>query len=180
MTSPRAPLFVCHAIETTGLQSSAAVVEFGWAIVDPLKEATESFGIQTIRPPASLQWEPEAYRIHQSSGLVKECVDGGELRATIASATAARMSEGPRPKYDVWYQKDFSRKLLEDDFPGLFRYRSLDFHTLNVALEVFTGNEAERPAGHRALHKIIVMASVLRKLTGLFHLATLYPKDPSK
>lgn len=169
-------LITCIAVETTGLQSTAEIVEIGWSIFDSEREGTPA-GVHVIKPPASVQWERAAYETHEASGLVAELPGGTTIEDAFAQYWQARtekLQNRAGRMFTLLYSKDQARPVLEDTpFAKLLGWNALDYHTLNACLEVFTVNPRVEAGGKRALDKLLAMREALEKWRALFHLATI-------
>jgi hypothetical protein len=176
MTTP----FICVAVETTGLRSSAGIIEIGWAVVDVSKPTTEQLAIEPIKPPVGTQWETAAYQLHSELGIESE-----QRGIPLEQAWPACESALPAEFAVVLWSDRFMRDRLDRDIGWrklLARAKGnvLDFQTVNRLLATFTDNPIGRCERSRALDKLILMNETIRKWNVLFRFATMTPPEVGK
>lgn len=173
MTEPLT--FRLLACETTGTGPSAEVLEFGWALFAPSVEATPTrFGVSLVRPPDSFGWDGSTKARHESSGLAHEAwgPTAVPLRDAVASFVAASAPVHPGPV--VWHDLGVARRHFGEEHRELTpRWRAIDGHSLNAALDVWQPGNGYLPTERsRVACRLMVLARVVRAWEVFFRLGT--------
>lgn len=169
--------FLCMAFETTGVQSSAAIVEFGWILFRPERPDEGVGGVHLI-DPGNAHWEPRAIEIHTQNGLGAALTAGPltTLDAVWSEMLAALEADAKKHSarlWRVWWSGRMRHYVEDSPIQGVHTWGTADwdFTTVNSVRSAFTVNPLVGAATSRALPKLAAMRKCLTEWHALFNLA---------